>query len=781
MRVLSILFLLAVLGALSIWLMNPENSASLDSPVETALEETPNAELDASAGGVQAAQAPGVAAIQREAATEVIGSVALEIHVRNKPAFRSTDPNMPKSDPAPWAEVYFFHQEQLREEAFRVRGQAAEVTPFFLLKHGQQALADEEGIVTIRVENKPLFLMVRRGWLYNQMLLKPEDYANTPLSMLLAVDWPLTVQVLDSDGLPASGVSLSIDEKPLDVSGDWRVSSSNKSNRDGKGVLSASDLMAWDGSPPMQKELFLSAIAPGHLPVTAKAELAFPQEEPFQLQLKPSGRILFKVLGEESVAGKATAVRVVDGKTQGGGSSRILKRNRAIFRHVALGQQYKITLRPEGIYRTITKVVAGPTSVGEDVLITMEPDDPMILSGRVVEASGEPRKSGKRRTVWFHSHGTEDYERRTTIEKDGTFEIVLPETMRGSILEVVSVYTQKNLVRSDPGAAPMDTAWRRLDLKLEGSVNVGDLMLGGYLGNEDSIAVGGRVLNELGEGVAAATVVAGRLEMLPSRSPNKLGLPAKNPDSLRGLTDDDGVFAIPGHALAFLMEVHVSHDDYVPASMSAVSFGTKDLEIVLGASGRLGYQLSWSEPKKGEADSNGGWSTHRPADDLHWSETGLVARMKSPGQSWADAASWVTTVGQQTSPAIAPGAYQFGVFLDGSLAPIAEASAVVVEAGTVNRDEEHFPINLSEFLQQATVHVESANGQRIQSPPFVELLHDGAVVGIFHPRRITNADVPVFLHRNRNAKLRVSCSGYQTKEILAEGEEITIQLEPISD
>lgn len=781
MRILSILFLFAVLGALSIWLMSPRDLAAPDSSVGNAREEISNAELEVSDGSVQFAQTAGAAAIQREAATAAIGSVALEIHVRNRLTLRSNDPDMPKSAPAPKAEVYFFHQKQLGEEIYRVGGKAAEVTPFFLLKHGQQALANEEGIVTIRVENTPLFLMVRRGWLYNQILLKPGDYASAPLSILLSVDWPLTVQIFDSDGLPASGVALSLDEEPIDVTGDWRVSSRNRSDRDGKGSLSASSLIGWSDTLPMQEALFLSAIAPGHLPVTAKAELAFPHEEPFQLHLKPSGRILFKVLGEDTVAGKASIVPVVDGTVLGGGSSRTLKRNRAVFRHVALGQQYKITLRPEGIYRTITKVISGPTSVGEDVLISMELDDPMILSGRVVEASGEPRKSENRRTIWFQSHGAKDYEHRTTIERDGTFEVLLPETMRGSILEVVSVYMQKNLVSSGPGAAPMDTAWRRLDVRLEGSIHVGDLVLGGYLADEDSIAVGGQVLNEQREGVAAATVVAGRLEMLPSRAPNKLGLPARNSNSLRGVTDDDGFFAIPGHALGFLMEVHVSHDGYVPSSVAAVPFGTKDLEIVLGGSGRLRYQLSWSEPQKGETDSNDGWSTYRPADDLHWNETGLVARMKSPGQSWADAASWVTTVGRQTSPAIAPGAYQFGVFLDGSLTPIAETGAVVVEAGAVNRDAEHFPIDLSQFLQRATVHVEAANGQKVQSPPLVELLHDGVVRGVFYPRRIINADVPVFFHLNQSAKLRVSCPGYQTKEVLAEGEEITVQLEQNSD
>ncbi|PCJ54274.1 MAG: hypothetical protein COA70_06495 [Planctomycetota bacterium] len=685
----------------------------------------------------------------------------------------------------PDAEVFFFAQSRLKEEQFRVNDKAMSVTPHFLLEQGVRGVTDKDGLLSYLPAEGMHFVMARSGWRYNLLRMEPKNLADAA-PMRLMVKWPVAIKVVDLDGIPLEGVSVALASKLEDsAQPGWRTGGDQVSDNNGDAILGFGETKGW-GLPIKKQTLFASAYAPGHAPVVEEVSYAELTPKPITLQLAGSGRILFKVLGDKSFAGKVTAVAWKEELAWGLSNRQNLRKDRAIFRNLGLGQKYRIVLRLEGASKTMTKIVKGPTHHGQDVLVTMDIGTPLELRGRLVQANGTPRSVGTginpSKNVEYLIDGSKGVAGYTRIGRSGDFKIVLAEDWKGEQMHSITFYWSTHGPTGSKAAKPEDIAWSSQEIPIDDSLDLGDLVWGAYVQQESVVAAQGRVVNAGGEGVENVLVVAGNLQMNPSRDLNKRGLPAIADDLFRGITDETGHFAILGHPMGGALQVQAFHSDFPPTILQSFPFGEQEIELELLQSGSVLTRLTWPPiPKSDKSKRDMSWSGFSfSSKDIHVRETGLIARLALPQDSWFEADSWITSYGLWSeSPPMVPGIYRLGIFLNGAPQPFHEVKNVEVKAGQAIRLEDDFPLDLSRFLARTEIIVRAADESEMEATPMVELLHGSQIAGVFHPRLLKERNIKVHFPSTVGVQLRITCPGFITRLMDPVAGKMTVTLERV--
>ncbi|MBI5434434.1 MAG: carboxypeptidase regulatory-like domain-containing protein [Planctomycetes bacterium] len=434
---------------------------------------------------------------------------------------------------------------------------------------GRTFRTDEHGEVRVprpEASVQPLaWVLASDGAASGESNLRDQDV----LVIELARDTELRAQVFDADGSPRGGVVVRLHASrasggsgagPITVSGVTRA-------EDGLAVLPHASTLVGSGA---DHECVLHVEALLDPPLERWVTSAELGGEPLRFDLPPTGSVsvalrdargeLEPLAREVELALESDYTRPLRASTSSGVAE---------FPLVGLGFELRARVATEFGEAIPETDGAGPTKPDEHVRLELAPpDDAPILVARLFDDAGRALADRRIRvTPRFESDGRSwGYLLVVKSDSAATIAVALPESWTGEGMRRITFALELPVGPDAPDA----------DVELDGELAPGRHDLGDVTLSRPPLIASGRVIDDAGEPVVGANVVAWRISDDPSSDPF-IGSPETDDTRTRA----DGRFELRGRLTRDFTGVYVRDGRYLPLAPVRVDVGTEGLELAL--------------------------------------------------------------------------------------------------------------------------------------------------------------------------------------------------------
>ncbi|MCC6409424.1 MAG: hypothetical protein IT453_19855 [Planctomycetes bacterium] len=451
----------------------------------------------------------------------------------------------------PW----IWHDRALRERVADELGRA-----FRTDEHGEVRVPRPEPSV-----QPGAWVLASDGSASGESRLRDQD----ALVIELARDSELRAQVFGVDGRPRGGVVVrlhAIDARG-GAGGPSRALSGVTRSEDGVAVIPhASGLFASD--PDSECVLRVEALLDPPLErAVTSAELG---GEPLRFDLPPTGSVSVTVRdarGELEPLAREVELALASDYTRALQAATIA--GVVEFPLVALGAELRARLRSNSGETVPEAHGVGPTKPGERAYLELAPSsEAPIVAARLFDAAGLALAERRIRvTPRFEADGRSyGYMLVVKSDSDATLAVALPASWTGAGKRRITFALDLPFGPDVPDA----------DVELDGELAPGRHDLGDVTLTRPPLIAGGRVIDDAGEPVGGASVVAWRSSDDPGSDPF-IG----SPETGGTRTDTEGAFELRGRLTRDFTGVYVQDDRYLPLAPVRVDVGTEGLELVL--------------------------------------------------------------------------------------------------------------------------------------------------------------------------------------------------------
>lgn len=386
------------------------------------------------------------------------------------------------------------------------------------------------------------------------------------ITLRLELDRGFVVQLLDHDGRPVPGVELEARHAQVDEIVGLRDHTRGLGTTDDDGLVLVRHVQTWwDGvhAPDGVRRVVVGPQLPGLGDVGTEIVLHDPMPERTVVRLPGTGRIRVIVEGAPTRDDRGHVVELcaIDAAGQVAErrptSDQVDAQGEVVFERVALGQSWKLWLRP-GRRATI---VPGPTVAGEEVVHHFAAPKQPFLVGRLMSA-GAPLAE---RPFEIVAEGARwAFGPRVRTDAEGRFRIGLSPRQIGIALPALRVQ-----VIGDPGSETLAAPIERAEEIDAGDNDLGDLALsvaaplltGRVVGTDEDV----RLLCQARDADGGWELVSG----------------------ISARRDAGGAFELHGVAPPAPLRLVVFASDTAPVAPIPFSPGQRDLEVTLTQGGSI--------------------------------------------------------------------------------------------------------------------------------------------------------------------------------------------------
>jgi len=768
-RLLPLLLLLLAVAA-GAWLMfsDPKQPAAPEEPDEPPAVEVSDPEAAAAATPPPAAAAE--AGLPADAAEGTRGRIeTAEAGLAGPSPFEASFEGdqavlvrvlLPDGEtPAAGAVVFHVDEREVDErEAMQALQELGDITAV-LERVGQRYRADAGGEVRVPLASAHLVLGARTDDAFHFQIF-PDLEAGEEVVIELQPRSKLEAQVFGTSGRPVAGVPVAL----MVRAGSMARTMLTVETKGKDGIATIRDFAPLIQIGPLAAAAAEVALAlPLAEPVAERIHLDDLPEEPYLLELPPTGEVIVEVYdvdGERiQLETSVTLAEAVEEPERGFGGFRSgpsagasqgvaeLVKGEARFPWVGLGMMLQASVQLPDYPKPITAVAPGPAAEGRVVRLRLQPDTAAsVLAGRVVDERGEPIRSTELNLIYEVESGGSNSTNWSSLETDeqGRFRYPLEEPV---MRQEGSRSLQLNLPGENWGEA-----LARLELDLAtayppGVTELGDLML-----TELPLLAAGQVIGPSGEPVAEADI------MLQWKHYYGDDDWYWNHDwRVRTTCDAEGRFELRGRPSdedAEELQVQASADGYREAGAPFYP-GETGLLIQLGAGGSLAGRVLADEGL-----------------DLDELQVSFVREAEGGGTNSHGAG--VDEDGSFRWSSLEPGPGRVEVVPNNEEEPVFVADGIVIAPGE-NADPRLDPIDLRGLLKSIKLEFVDEDGDPVQQVMINSLAEDSHLW--IHS---WNGEKTI-LTAEDSLDLLVSSAGYQSVELRGLRQDTEVVLRPSAE
>jgi hypothetical protein len=456
----------------------------------------------------------------------------------------------------------------------------AERTPFYrdqdqiAQRWGRRGRSDRDGKLRVPVGTKGTNVQVWHEGRYGNTTLQSQgEPPKDGHRVLLELDCTVRVHVVDSEGKPAAGVAVSLDNHDPEITRPSYAGGELQTDADGMATFAHVQhrrTVRWgakEGQPVLQWRLFVGMPSFDMPPILVDAVQV--PSEPVEVQLPPTGRLRAKVtMGALQLPGLQVGFHVGPKSDpmarMTSAKANVDQDGWARFRHVPLGKT--LFVRAEQSSGTSERELPGPTLPGQEVEVVFDlAAESIVVTGRLLRDDGQPLAD----QVVGGSYDTARVRGSIHMTTDAAGRLVWWIASRREGDDSPMRLNQLAFEWRPAEGAALRVEVPPRDLVV-GTNDLGDLRFG-----VAELIVAGRFVFDA-PGNARTWFVVSRL----SESQNSRGKERwERVDNLLIDTKEDGRFEVRGNLQPGRHRLEVPSMDHLPVTPVEFALGTRDLEI----------------------------------------------------------------------------------------------------------------------------------------------------------------------------------------------------------